>query len=74
LWYQMLAPAKTPESVLKKLNGSIVRLIQKPDFIDQLAQQGGEPTGSTAQGAREFTQTQINLWGNLIRTAKLNVQ
>ncbi len=74
LWYQMLAPAKTPESVLKKLNGSIVRLIQKPDFIDQLAQQGGEPTGSSAQGAREFTQTQINLWGNLIRTAKLNVQ
>ncbi len=74
LWYQMLAPAKTPEAILKRLHGEINRVLKLPDFIEQLAVQGGEPLGGTPQEARRFTQLEIERWDNLIRKANISAQ
>ncbi|HTD91847.1 MAG TPA: tripartite tricarboxylate transporter substrate-binding protein, partial [Burkholderiales bacterium] len=74
LWYQMLAPANTPEAILKRLHTEILRVLKLPDFIEQLAAQGGEPTGSTPQEARRFTQAEIERWLNLIRKTNISAQ
>ena len=74
LWYQMLAPAQTPEPVLKRVHTDLIRILKLPDFIEQLAVQGGEPLGSTPQEARRFTQVEIDRWKNLIRKTNISVQ
>ena len=74
LWYQMLAPANTPEPVLQRLHQHITRVLKLPDFIEQLALQGGEPLGSTPQEARRFTQVEIDRWANLIRKTNISAQ
>ncbi len=72
LWYQMLAPAKTPEFILKRLHGEINRVLKLPEFIEQLAVQGGEPVGGTPQEARKFTEMEIARWENLIRKTNIS--
>ena len=74
LWYQLLAPARTPEPVLQRVHGEVTRILKFPDFIEQLAAQGGEPLGSTPQEARRFTQAEIDRWSNLIRKMNISAQ
>jgi len=74
LWYQMLAPANTPEPIVKRLHTEITRIVKLPDFIEQLAAQGGEPLGSTPQEARRFTQAEIARWSNLIQKTNIGAQ
>jgi tripartite-type tricarboxylate transporter receptor subunit TctC len=74
LWYQMLAPAQTPAPVLNRLHAEITSVLKLPDFIEQLAAQGGEPLGSTPQQARRFTQAEIERWTNLIRKTNITAQ
>lgn len=74
LWYQLLAPAKTPEAIVKRLNAEVNRVLKLPDFVEQLAVQGGEPMGGTPQEARRYTQTEIDRWLNLIRKTNIAPQ
>ena len=74
LWYQMLAPAQTPAPVVQRLHAEITRILKLPDFIEQLAAQGGEPLGSTPQEARRFTQAEIERWTTLIRKTNISAQ
>ncbi len=74
LWYQMLAPAQTPAPVVQRLHAEITRILKLPDFIEQLAAQGGEPLGSTPQEARRFTQAETERWTTLIRKTNISAQ
>jgi tripartite-type tricarboxylate transporter receptor subunit TctC len=74
LWYQMLAPANTPAPVLQRVHHEVTRILKLPDFIEQLAAQGGEPLGGTPQEARRFTQSEIERWTNLIRKTNISAQ
>ena len=74
LWYQLLAPAQTPDAIVKRLNAEVNRVLKLPDFIEQLAVQGGEPMGGTPQEARRYTQAEIERWLNLIRKTNIAPQ
>ena len=74
LWYQMLAPANTPVAILQRLNVEINRVLKLPDFVEQLAAQGGEPMGGTQQEARKYTEAEIARWDNLIRKTNISAQ
>ena len=74
LWYQMLAPANTPDAITKRLNMEINRVLKTPDFVEQLAVQGADPLGGTPQEARRYTQVEIDRWLNLIRKTNIAPQ
>lgn len=46
-WYGLLAPAKTPEAIQKKLRDALVQVLSQPEIRDKLKQQGAEPIGNT---------------------------
>ena len=74
LWYQMLAPANTPQPIVQRLNIEINRVLKQPDFIEQLAVQGGEPLGGTPQEALRYTRVEIERWLNLIHKTNIAPQ
>jgi len=43
----MLAPARTPEAVIARLNAEAVRAVGMPEVRTLLAAEGAEPVGST---------------------------
>lgn len=46
-WFGLLAPAKTPEAVVRRLNDAFARALAKPDLIAALLAQGITPVGSS---------------------------
>ncbi|HYD60881.1 MAG TPA: tripartite tricarboxylate transporter substrate binding protein BugE [Noviherbaspirillum sp.] len=46
-WYGLVAPPKTPEDIIKKLNAAAVKVLNMPEVKDRLKQQGAEPVGNT---------------------------
>jgi len=54
-WYGLIAPPKTPEDIIKKLNAATVKVLNMPEVKDRLKQQGAEPVGNTpAEHAAEI--------------------
>ncbi|MGN5478905.1 tripartite tricarboxylate transporter substrate binding protein BugE [Cupriavidus basilensis] len=54
-WYGLVAPAGTPDDVIKKLNEAAVKALQDKDFQQRLRTAGAEPSGnSPAQHAAEI--------------------
>jgi tripartite-type tricarboxylate transporter receptor subunit TctC len=47
--YGVLAPARTPEAVIKRLNEEIVRLIARPDVKEKFFNVGVETVGSSPE-------------------------
>ena len=46
-WYSLMAPAKTPQSILAKLNAELVKILETADFRERLSALGAEPMSST---------------------------
>lgn len=54
-WYGLVAPAKTPEDIIKKLNAAAVKVLNLPEVKERLKAQGAEPVGNTpAEHAAEI--------------------
>ncbi len=48
-WYGMLAPAKTPQPIVARLNSEFVKAMKSPDILDKMAGLGAEAKGSTTE-------------------------
>jgi tripartite-type tricarboxylate transporter receptor subunit TctC len=70
-WYGVLAPAKTPPAIVKKLNAEIVAVLKQPEVRDRIAKDGAEPVGSTPEEFGAYMRSEIAKWGKVIRAAKI---
>ncbi len=65
-WYGLIAPPKTPEDVIKKLNAAAVKVLNMPEVKERLKQQGAEPVGNTpAEHAAEI-KTELEKMKNVV--------
>lgn len=54
-WYGLVAPAKTPEAIVNRLNAAAAKVLSMPDVIEKLKQSGSESAANTpAQHAAEI--------------------
>ncbi|HEY0846875.1 MAG TPA: tripartite tricarboxylate transporter substrate binding protein BugE [Noviherbaspirillum sp.] len=54
-WYGLVAPAKTPEEIIRKLNAATVKVLGMPEVKERLMAQGAEPVGNApAEHAAEI--------------------
>jgi tripartite-type tricarboxylate transporter receptor subunit TctC len=58
-WYALVAPAKTPEAILNRLNAQVVQALKTPEFQERFASLGAEPIGSTRGDAGQFIREQM---------------
>jgi tripartite-type tricarboxylate transporter receptor subunit TctC len=67
IWLGIMAPAKTPASIVSKLNAEIARIVARADVKQDWAQQGAVPM---SMGVDEFTRylnADIQKWANIVR-------
>ena len=67
-WYATLAPAGTPPSIIVKLNGEIVRVLQLPEIKTKFASIGLEVKTSTPEQFAEFMSNDWKVWHKIIRS------
>jgi tripartite-type tricarboxylate transporter receptor subunit TctC len=69
LWYALLAPAATPQPVLRRLHAETVKAIKLPEVVGQISALGAQPIGNSPQEVTKFLQSEIARWTRLIEQA-----
>ena len=65
-WYALLAPAKTPQTVIAKLNKAIDAALADPAVHDKLVKTGATPVGGTPEALGAFMKAQYDKWGRVV--------
>jgi tripartite-type tricarboxylate transporter receptor subunit TctC len=73
-WYAMLAPAKLPQPVIRKLNDEITRILRLPDTKERWVALGAEPTPSTPAELDKLIAEEIATYAKIARAAGIKPQ
>lgn len=73
-WYAVLAPARTPQSVITKLNSEIVTAMAMADVKKRFVDLGSEPISSTPKELGAFVRSEIVKWTKVINFAGIKPQ
>lgn len=66
-WWAVLAPAKTPPEIIKRMNEEINAALKSPEVAGKLAAQGIEVRTGTAEAARIFIEKQLDTWAKVVK-------
>jgi len=72
-WQGVLAPAKTPAPLVKKMNQDIIAALKLPGMTEALAVQGLEPAGGTPEEFGALIKTEIAKYTQVVKAAKITV-
>ena len=73
-WNALAAPAKTPKSVIARLNKDILAAVNAPDVKKKLAELNVEARSSSPEQAAELLASEVKRWGEVIQRAKIPQQ
>jgi len=73
-WLGMLAPAKTPTEVCRKLNTAINSLLDRPSFNERLRSLGYEPNTIAFADSQAFLENSIDTWRRMILATGLSAE
>ena len=66
-WYGFVVPAKTPPTIVARLNKEIVQILNRPDAGETLLKVGLETWTSTAEAFGAYIKSEVEKWGRIIR-------
>lgn len=66
-WWAVLASAKTPPDVVKRMNEELNKVLQNPEIANKLSAQGIEISGGSVDKAKTFIDKQIDVWAKVVR-------
>ena len=73
-WNIILAPARTPQAVVDKLNRATNAAMADPKVINALRVAGIDPTpGSTPQSTADFVKTELAKWAPIIKASGAHI-
>lgn len=68
-WYALVAPAKTPDAILDRLNAQVVQALKTPEFQERFASLGAEPLGTSRSEAAQFIREQMDRMRIAVKTS-----
>ncbi len=71
-WNGLLAPAKTPKSVIARLHKAVVAAVRHPDTVRRLDDLAAEPVGSSPEEQKAMYLRQMEQFRPVIREMKLD--
>ena len=66
-WIILLAPAKTPQEIIARLNGEAARAVQQPSLREKLEAAGLEPRTGSPQDVRALIHRERVRWASLTK-------
>jgi tripartite-type tricarboxylate transporter receptor subunit TctC len=66
-WWAILAPAKTPPEILKRMNEEVNKALKNPEIAKKLDAQGIDIVGGTPEAARVFIERQMDIWAKVVK-------
>jgi tripartite-type tricarboxylate transporter receptor subunit TctC len=72
-WAGLLAPARTPPAIIKRVSDEVSRIVRLDDVKSRLEGMGTLPAGSTPEEFAAFIDAEAAKWGKVIREAKVKL-
>lgn len=73
-WFGVVAPARVPSALVKRLNEAFVEVMAMPEVRTRLLQVGIEPTSSTPEQFGQFIRDEIPKWAKVIEISGSKVK
>ena len=71
-WWGILGPAKTPGSIINRLNTETVKILNSREVIDFYESLGGETAASSPEQFLTFIQNEVSKWTKIQKTAGIS--
>jgi len=72
-WFGYLAPARTPNEIVIRLNSTIVKALRSTDTQERLIALGCEPVGNTPREFAAFVSAEHDKWAKVIKQAGIKL-
>jgi tripartite-type tricarboxylate transporter receptor subunit TctC len=73
-WFGVLAPAGTPQPILKKVSEDIAKVLEMPDVREKLLKQGSIPAPTTPTELDAINRDDTERYGKILRGAGITPQ
>lgn len=68
-WFGLLAPAGTPEAVVKKINADVAEILRDKDLLEKFAGAGAEPYATAPDQFARILLDDIQKWSQVVKTS-----
>ena len=68
-WFGIVAPAKTPPTIIAKLNQDLVRVLGQPDVREKMLTQGMEPVSRAPEAFSKYVDSEIAKWAKVVKAS-----
>lgn len=72
-WFALVAPAKTPQPIIDKLNTALVKLLADPSTKQQFDNIGADPASSTPAALAALISSETAKWAKVVKTSGAEV-
>lgn len=73
-WWAVLAPAKTPPEIVKRMHDEIALILQQPDVREKLSAQGIDIASGSAEQANAFILRQMDIWAKVVKDNNIKAE
>ena len=73
-WYNMFAPARTPRSIVDRLNAEVNRMLLQPDVRERFRALGVTPLSGTPEDLGNYLKSEIARYAQLIKEAGIKLE
>jgi tripartite-type tricarboxylate transporter receptor subunit TctC len=73
-WFGVFAPAATPQPIIARLNGEIVKAIASPDLSKKLLDLGNTPVSSTPEQLAALLKEDLTRWTPILKASGIKLE
>lgn len=73
-WNGLVAPARTPRTIVQRLQAEIAASLKEPTLAERMLKAGLEPIGDTPEAFTRYLADEGLKWGKLVKAARIQPQ
>jgi len=73
-WYGVVAPPKTPQAIVERINADINEALRSPEIANRMPEFSAEPVGGTVPETAAYMQQEVDRWNKVIKAAGVKLE
>ena len=73
-WFGLMAPAKTPDAIVQKLNAALTKALLKPEVQKRLMDLGAVTIPMTTSEFGGFVKNEVTSWGAVVKSSGITAE
>ena len=72
-WFVLMAPARTPDAIVRKTSAEVDRILKRPAVLEKLKPLGAEGVGGTSEQLAAYIAAETRKWREVVAKANIKV-